>query len=136
MTWSERLLIWGSVFVYCFIIFLFSSQSDFTLPNDTLVSDKTAHILEYSGLGWLCALALRRERQCLSAVVLVLFSASFAAVYGASDEWHQAYVPGRFSDYSDLLADIVGGTLGGAWHVFCSHIWGRSGDASATSLRT
>jgi VanZ family protein len=35
-----------------------------------------------------------------------------AALYGASDEWHQMYVPGRFPEFRDLLADAVGALAG------------------------
>ena len=29
-------------------------------------------------------------------------------IYGATDEWHQSFVPGRTPDINDLLADAVG----------------------------
>jgi VanZ family protein len=35
-----------------------------------------------------------------------------ATLYGLSDEWHQFYVPQRMSDWADVLADLVGSTLG------------------------
>lgn len=37
-----------------------------------------------------------------------------ASVYGASDEWHQAFVPLRDSDVRDWVADSLGGTIGSA----------------------
>jgi VanZ family protein len=33
-------------------------------------------------------------------------------VLGALDEAHQSFVPGRTPSIGDLLADVVGGTLG------------------------
>lgn len=30
------------------------------------------------------------------------------ALYAASDEWHQAFVPGRISQFSDFLIDLTG----------------------------
>lgn len=112
MTWKGRFFVWGSVFLYCFIIFSVSAQPDLTLPQGIPEIDKIAHLLEYAGLGWLVAWALRCERPSLSVIALVLFSSIFTAAYGATDEWHQAYVPGRFSDVLDLVADTGGGTLG------------------------
>jgi VanZ family protein len=35
----------------------------------------------------------------------------FCISYGASDEWHQSFVPGRDADLLDLLADTTGGLL-------------------------
>ena len=40
-------------------------------------------------------------------------------VYGITDEIHQYFVPGRFADPWDLLADMVGALLG----VIAYHVW-------------
>ena len=34
------------------------------------------------------------------------------ALYGATDEWHQAFVPRRAPDVGDWVADLVGVVLG------------------------
>ena len=34
-----------------------------------------------------------------------------ASLYGITDEWHQYYVPGRFSDVMDWIADTLGAAL-------------------------
>jgi VanZ family protein len=125
MTWQGRFFVWGSVFLYCFIIFLVSAQPDLTLPQGISEIDKIAHLLEYAALGWVVAWALRCECPSLSVIALVLFSSIFTAAYGATDEWHQAYVPGRFSDVLDLVADIGGGTLGALSYVCWTIVWAR-----------
>lgn len=33
-------------------------------------------------------------------------------IYGASDELHQYFVPYRFADIGDILADFLGGLFG------------------------
>ncbi len=37
---------------------------------------------------------------------------AIAAVYAASDEWHQSFIPGRSSNCTDVLVDLVGVTIG------------------------
>ena len=40
-------------------------------------------------------------------------------LYGASDEFHQWFVPGRFCDFQDWLADGVGASLViGGWVLY------------------
>lgn len=43
-------------------------------------------------------------RACLTALLL-------AVAYGAADEWHQTFVPGRHGSLHDLAADAVGALL-------------------------
>lgn len=64
--------------------------------------DKLAHALTYAVLAWLL-----RKSGLAPAPALAL-----AVLYGASDEWHQSFVPGRFVDAADLLADAVGASFG------------------------
>jgi VanZ family protein len=44
-----------------------------------------------------------------------------AAAFGATDEWHQMYVPGRFPELRDWVADAAGALAGaaavGAWSI-------------------
>ncbi|MBB6671118.1 VanZ family protein [Cohnella nanjingensis] len=37
-----------------------------------------------------------------------LYVILLSIAYGATDEWHQAYVPGRSPDWADLLHDGIG----------------------------
>ena len=85
------------------------------------------HLLEYAGLGLLLCRALVGERLALwSAVVLAILMTS---AYGASDEWHQAFVPSRTSDVQDWLTDGLGATAGAAGFALLKHA--RGIDASA-----
>jgi len=99
---------------YAALIFWLSHQPDPLpfVPRAWLASDKLLHGLEYAGLGGLAALALgargvRPGRALAAAAVL-------ASAYGATDELHQAFVPGRESDAADWAADTVGAILGAA----------------------
>lgn len=37
---------------------------------------------------------------------------ALGALYGAADEWHQSFVPGRVSSLGDWSADVLGVVLG------------------------
>ncbi len=46
----------------------------------------------------------------LSTIVALAVIAT--SLYGASDEWHQAFVPMRESSIRDWYADVIGAALG------------------------
>jgi len=73
-------------------------------------SDKLLHGVEYAVLGVLLCRALRGER--IAWRLCVVLAVVLASVYGASDEWHQGFVPERNSDVLDWITDTVGGALG------------------------
>lgn len=43
---------------------------------------------------------------------LVFLACGLCFLYGASDEVHQAFVPGRNPSFMDLGADVLGSSLG------------------------
>jgi VanZ family protein len=69
------------------------------------IERKGAHVVEYAILMLLSFNFFRRSftRESLSRVLLV--SASFALMYGATDELHQYFVPGRGAKLTDVLID-------------------------------
>jgi VanZ family protein len=80
------------------------------LPKELFTFDRVLHAIEYAAGGALLAWALlpRGPRAAF------LLAALLTAAYGASDEIHQGFVPGRDADVGDWLADAVGGALGAA----------------------
>lgn len=72
-----------------------------------LPADKLVHGLVYATLGWLLRRPMRLQGARALAVALGLTIA-----WGLCDEVHQSFVPGRFADVMDLLADAVGGAIG------------------------
>ena len=96
------------------LIFFLSSRGELGLPlrGHDLIRDalaKLAHVIEYGGLALLTRCVLR---QCgagsrWSSVAAVLF----AALFGASDEWHQTFVPGREARATDVMIDAAGAAL-------------------------
>jgi len=67
-----------------------------------------AHFTEYAILGVLLSSFLLR----FSRYRAVLFSMVAGMIYAATDEWHQAFVPGRACQFSDWMVDALGCLFG------------------------
>lgn len=99
--------------LYAAAIFWASSRSTpFPfMPTPVLGADKLLHAGGYALLGFLVRVAVaarvRDGRRAFLAAVVI------AALYGATDEWHQHHVPNRQADPWDWAADAVG-AVGGA----------------------
>ena len=82
-----------------------------SIPNPELAgarhADKLAHFAGYGLLGLLCMRATTGATLRAAAFVLVAVSA-----FGAVDEWHQQFIPGRSQDRADWFADTLGASLG------------------------
>ncbi len=73
--------------------------------------DKVHHTYLYAILGLLTFRALSRWPSPISKWAF-LAAIAFNLLYGASDEWHQSFVPNRTPDFFDWLADGAGTVLG------------------------
>jgi VanZ family protein len=99
---------------YCLVIFYFSSQTRFFIrPPEFFSSDKIYHFFEYTFLGILAARVIRAYTLDFRALPPVGAVTLFCLMYGAGDEFHQWFVPGRWATVGDILADTVGGWAGG-----------------------
>jgi VanZ family protein len=130
LTLRRRAYLWLPAVVYMMAIFYLSSQPDPLPALTTSVWDKALHTIEYAGLGVLFCRALTGEGLSLrpaAALAIVLVSG-----YGASDEWHQLYVPLRNSSVRDWMADTLGSAVGAACYVSALAVW-RMGSASTAS---
>lgn len=75
------------------------------------------HFCEYMVLGALTAHAFSATptlnlRQPLSAGLLFVCALIFGSFYGATDEIHQIFVPGRVCDLADWITDTLGCAVG------------------------
>jgi VanZ family protein len=106
------LLAFLPVVAYAGIIFWLSSQPNPLpmLPRDWLAHDKLLHATEYAVLAAMTVVALRLLG--LRAGPALLLAVILASAYGASDEIHQSFVPGRSADALDWVADTFGAVLG------------------------
>lgn len=98
----RRLLAWLPAVAWAAVIFALSSRPRLLAGPEVPGLDKAAHFGAYAILGWLLARAA--DRSALPLVVGVLLG----LLYGASDEVHQMYVPGRSPDVLDWFADAAG----------------------------
>ena len=96
-------LLWAGV-----IIFATSMPSEL-VPQQVSTFDKTAHFSMYAVLGGLLTRHLTeittRWRAVIAAIVIT-------AAFGALDEWHQRYIPGRSTELADWRADSIGAATG------------------------
>jgi VanZ family protein len=97
---GSALRLWLPVVLWAGVIFAFSSVPDLGtgLGGWDLVLRKIAHAAEYAILGALLARALGRPG--------VAFA--LGALYAASDEVHQLFVPGRTGSPVDVAIDALG----------------------------
>ena len=105
-------------------IFVSSSLTAPPSPPQQL-TDKHVHGVVYAGF----ALTLVRATAGgtwagVTAATAGKAAAAGRGMYGATDEWHQSFVPGRDADVRDLVADAVGAALAVAV-VGAMARWGR-----------
>ena len=122
----RRLIDVGLALGYAGLIFFLSAQSSFPVPQEIWSFDKGIHCVEYGVLGFLVARAVRGrpgsgsirphsdQRTVLIAVIL-------SSLYGASDEFHQSFVPRRSAEALDVAADTVGSLMGALVFALHSH---------------
>jgi len=91
-------------------IFYLSSESNPLPALTSRVWDKLLHLIEYGGLAALLCRAFLGEG--LGWLTGILGAVVLTSAYGASDEWHQLFTPGRDSDIHDWFADTLGGAVG------------------------
>lgn len=91
------------LFLYCILIYWLSDQPHIDTPMWFAHQDKIFHATAY----FIMALFAWRVFRHFS-VFAKLWAFIFCSVYGISDEWHQSFVPGRFPDTLDWVADSMG----------------------------
>jgi VanZ family protein len=105
-----RVLRWAPAIVWAAIIFALSSLSAVPAPPGGL-TDKHVHLIVYGVLGALLVWGLTDRSLARTTWRTVAAAVVLATVYGASDEWHQSFVPGRFVSALDLAADGAGAAI-------------------------
>jgi VanZ family protein len=90
-------------------------------PAPSAIPDWVLHGLAYMTLSVVAVRAFAGGRWAGVTIPAVVSAWLLAALYGATDEWHQMYVPGRFPEVRDWAADAIGALVGaaavGAWGI-------------------
>lgn len=112
---GSRLKIWWPAAAWLMLITVLSVIPGSQLPKFALFSiDKLGHAAVYAILSWLCLRAAQVQGLGRSAGLAVF---GFATMYGILMEFVQyTFVPGRFYEYDDMLANAIGAGLG--WLIF------------------
>jgi VanZ family protein len=106
-------LSWLPIIAFSALIFWLSSRPPaLSLPQRVPHLDKLLHFGAYGVWGALCAIPVKLQWPGLSPVRFVLAVALAGALYGVSDELHQAMVPSREPSAGDAAADALGALAG------------------------
>jgi len=129
----RRVLRWAPPVLFMALIFYLSSQSHPVPELTEHVWDKLLHFGGYGVLGILFYRAFAGEGLSSRRAILLAILAS--SLYGATDEWHQAFVPSRSSDVRDWMADTAGAALGAIAFagVAARRQYGLTSDASTST---
>lgn len=108
---------WLPVFFILGTIFYISSRPGEEMPSLLFEGqDKVHHFLAYSAVGFLLARAMTRYLRNIPGFRIYrskLFMAILiGTLYGAIDEYHQSFTPGRSMELADFVADFLGVCFG------------------------
>lgn len=115
---------WLPPIVWALVIQVGTSAPNVPGP-DVVGFDKVLHLIAYGILGVLLMRAFR-YRLRWSLLRAAAYTLVIGGAYGALDEWHQSFIPGRSMEFLDATADLAG------LMVAVSAVWvwdGRSRDA-------
>ncbi|MFA6217372.1 MAG: VanZ family protein [Candidatus Omnitrophota bacterium] len=99
---------WLPVIVYAILIFHVSATPGEEIPSLFPKQDIVAHLLEYFIFGLLINRAIKSYFPGNSFGMRFFWVSFIGIAYGASDEFHQMFVPNRYCSSVDLLSDSLG----------------------------
>jgi VanZ family protein len=97
-------------------IFYFSSIPGSNIPGLFPYQDTVFHISIYALLAYFLARALKNTYPNLTLLKMILFTVLLGTLYGASDEFHQLFVPDRCVSAFDLFMDSIGSFMGSLFY--------------------
>lgn len=123
-------LYWIPAIICAALIFSLSHQSQpLGAKFPELVPDYVLHFFEYGIFGWTLVWGLTSGFQKVLSLHTSTAACLLAFLYGASDEFHQSFIPQREASFRDLLINAVGAMV----FVFFLY-WIRKRNSSGTSI--
>jgi VanZ family protein len=109
MSSLKRVLLSLPAVLFAVTIFILSNGPQPDLPKLGIEwEDKLIHAIAYFIFGLAIILFLIANFSTTSIRKLALITLLVGASYAVSDELHQSYVPGRYCEFLDWVADLVG----------------------------
>lgn len=109
---NKTLFVYFPLFVYWLILFIATTLPGNKVPN-LGVSDKIEHSTAYMVLSVLLCMTYTFQNKIKifwkKPFLMTILTVTF---YGALDELHQLFIPGRSCDIKDLMADVAGASVG------------------------
>ncbi len=97
------------VAIYSLLIIYLSSLTNPNIPDfGFLWQDKIIHAGAFFVYGLLLQLFLAKTLRITSRTIYILLFLIIGSFFGASDEFHQYFVPGRSCELLDWFADTIG----------------------------
>jgi VanZ family protein len=95
-----------AIFVMATLFMLSTLPGNDPLLNSIHLGDKIEHFIAYFVLGITFCIWIPSKNWFSKPIVYGVIVIVLCTLFGASDEYHQAFVPGRSSDLYDLAVDF------------------------------
>jgi VanZ family protein len=100
---------WLPPLLWAGVILFGTSLPQEIVPVQTAKYDKVLHFSIYTVFSFLLTRQLTETTTRWRAAAIAVV---FAMVFGALDEWHQRFIPGRSTELADWRADSIGALTG------------------------
>ena len=100
---------WLPPLLWAGVILFGTSLPQEAVPVQTGKIDKILHFSIYTVFSYLLT---RQISDITTRWRAAAIAVAFATVFGALDEWHQRFIPGRSTEFADWRADTLGAIVG------------------------
>ena len=108
---KKFLYYWLPVFIYACLIFYLSSLPEVPLVTEITKETLILHMIEYAILSILLFRAFTNSKNTVLRNNAIFLAIIIAILYGITDEIHQYFVPGRFLNHLDIIANGIGSSI-------------------------